>query len=300
MVTTVKIVEVGPRDGLQNEPVLVSTESKLRYIQMAVAAGAARIEAVSFVRPDTVPAMADAEAVMAGVPRPSGVVYSGLVLNERGFLRAKSSSVDEINVVVAASDSFNQRNQNSTTDKLAAMMEEVVEESVAAGMPACVTVATAFGCPFEGEVSPSTVQDLAQRAYEAGAREICLADTIGVGVPRQVHRLTLLIREVAPDAALRMHFHNTRNTGYANAIAAVDGGVRVLDASIGGIGGCPFAPRAAGNIATEDLVYLLDRSGIQTDLSLGDLCKAADFIAGELGKAVPSMLPKAGGFPPTS
>ncbi|WP_406358785.1 hydroxymethylglutaryl-CoA lyase [Streptomyces hirsutus] len=292
----VQVVEVGPRDGLQNEATILATEDKVRFIELAIAAGVRRMEAVSFVRPDAVPQMADAEKVMDQVPRRDDVSYIGLVLNRRGFLRALDSGVDEINLVVAASNSFNLRNQNATTDALAAMVEEVLGLAGSAGMPASVTIATAFGCPFEGEVAPDTVAALVARASAAGAREIALADTIGVGVPHQVRELFGTARTLT-DVPLRAHFHNTRNTGYANAVTALDLGVNILDSSIGGIGGCPFAPRATGNIATEDLVYLLDRSGVTTGLSVPALVDAAGFIGGKLGKEVPSMVSKAGGFP---
>ncbi|MFF0108335.1 hydroxymethylglutaryl-CoA lyase [Streptomyces hirsutus] len=292
----VQVVEVGPRDGLQNEATILATEDKVRFIELAIGAGVRRMEAVSFVRPDAVPQMADAEKVMDQVPRRDDVSYIGLVLNRRGFLRALDSGVDEINLVVAASNSFNLRNQNATTDALAAMVEEVLELAGSAGMPASVTIATAFGCPFEGEVAPDTVAALVARASAAGAREIALADTIGVGVPHQVRELFGTARTLT-DVPLRAHFHNTRNTGYANAVTALDLGVNILDSSIGGIGGCPFAPRATGNIATEDLVYILDRSGVTTGLSVPALVDAAGFIGGKLGKEVPSMVSKAGGFP---
>ncbi|MGW5974506.1 hydroxymethylglutaryl-CoA lyase [Streptomyces sp. NPDC055186] len=292
----VQVVEVGPRDGLQNEATILAIEDKVRFVELAIAAGVRRMEAVSFVRPDAVPQMADAEKVMERVPRRDDVSYIGLVLNRRGFLRALDSGVDEINLVLAASESFNRRNQNAGTETLAAMVEEVLELAASAGMPASVTIATAFGCPFEGEVAPDTVASLVARASAAGAREIALADTIGVGVPRQVRELFGTARTLT-DVPLRAHFHNTRNTGYANAVTALDLGVNILDSSIGGIGGCPFAPRATGNIATEDLVYTLDRSGVATGLSVPALVDAAAFIGGKLGKEVPSMVSKAGGFP---
>ncbi|WP_218030470.1 hydroxymethylglutaryl-CoA lyase [Streptomyces viridosporus] len=292
----VQVVEVGPRDGLQNEAVILAAEDKVRFVELAIAAGVRRMEAVSFVRPDAVPQMADAEKVMERVPRRDDVSYIGLVLNRRGFLRALDCGVDEINLVLAASESFNRRNQNAGTEALAAMVEEVLELAGSAGLPASVTIATAFGCPFEGEVAPETVAALVARASAAGAREIALADTIGVGVPRQVRELFGTARTLT-DVPLRAHFHNTRNTGYANAVTALDLGVNILDSSIGGIGGCPFAPRATGNIATEDLVYTLDRSGVATGLSVPALVDAAAFIGGKLGKEVPSMVSKAGGFP---
>ncbi|GAA4752796.1 hydroxymethylglutaryl-CoA lyase [Nocardioides endophyticus] len=295
-VNDVEVVEVAPRDGLQNESTILATEDKVRLIELAIAAGVRRMEAVSFVRPDAVPQMADAEKVMAQVPEREDVSYIGLVLNRRGFERALESGVNEINLVIAASDTFNRRNQNASTDALAVMVEEVLEAAASVGLPASVTVATAFGCPFEGEVQVDVVAGLVARAAAAGAVEIALADTIGVGVPRQVTELFGIARTLT-DIPLRAHFHNTRNTGYANAVAALDGGVRVLDASIGGIGGCPFAPRATGNIATEDLVYLLDRSRLSSGLSVPALVSAAEYVGERLGTTVPSMVSKAGGFP---
>jgi isopropylmalate/homocitrate/citramalate synthase len=294
----VEVIEVSPRDGLQNEPVILPTAAKVELIRRAVAAGARRIEAVSFVRPDAVPAMADAEAVMAGVDRPDGVSYAGLVLNRRGFTRARDSAVDEVNVVVPVTETFSRRNQNAGAEALMSMAEEVAAEADGIGLPCTVTLAVSFGCPFEGDVDPARVVEFGVRAVRAGAVELALADTIGVGVPRQVRGLVDGLRAEVPDTPLRMHFHNTRNTGYANAVAAHDLGVDRLDASIGGIGGCPFAPKATGNIATEDLVYLLERSGVRTGLDLERLIEAAGFVGEALGRPAPSLLPRAGGFPP--
>ena len=295
----VEIIEVSPRDGLQNESVLLATADKVELIARAVAAGARRIEAVSFVRPDAVPAMADADEVMALVQRRPGVSYIGLVLNHRGFDRAVAAGVDEINVVVPVTETFARRNQNAGAEKLMQMAEQVAGLAAGIGMPCTVTLSVAFGCPFEGEVDPDRVADFGVRAARAGATEVAIGDTIGVGVPAQVRTLVGLLRDGfgASGPALRAHFHNTRNTGYANAIAAVEVGVSRLDASIGGIGGCPFAPRATGNISTEDLVYLLERSGLPTGLDLELLIGAAEFVGGKLGKPVPSLLSRAGGFP---
>jgi hydroxymethylglutaryl-CoA lyase len=292
----VDIVEVSPRDGLQNEAVILSTSAKVDLITRLVDAGATRVEAVSFAHPRLVPAMADAEDVMAGVPRRPGVSYAGLVLNRRGLDRALAAGVDEVNVVVCASDTFNRRNQNASTDESLAAAIDVVREARAAGLFTTVSIATAFGCPFEGEVDAARVLDLARRAADAGADELCFADTIGVGVPTQVRALTEGFR-VTHETALRFHFHNTRNTGYANAAEAIDAGVTTLDASAGGIGGCPFAPRATGNIATEDLIYLVERMGMSTGWTLPDVLPIADFLSAELGKTVPSMLSQAGPFP---
>jgi hydroxymethylglutaryl-CoA lyase len=294
----VSIVEVSPRDGLQNEKKLLSTQAKLELIQQLVDAGAKRIEAVSFAHPRLVPAMADAEAVMDGVPRARGVSYAGLVLNRRGLDRAVASGVDEVNFVVCVSDTFSRRNQNASTQESMRAATEVVQAARNQGIFATVTLATAFGCPFEGEVKPAEVVRLAVEAAQSGADEIALADTIGVGVPTQVRNLIDAIRsETGGQPPLRCHFHNTRNTGFANAIAAVDAGVTVLDASAGGIGGCPFAPAATGNIATDDLVYMLERMRLRTGFDLAALLPTASFLGEQLGYRVPAMLPRAGDFP---
>ena len=249
------IVEVSPRDGLQNEKTLLSTTAKLELIRQLVDAGATRIEAVSFAHPRLVPAMADAEAVMDGVPRAPGISYAGLVLNRRGLDRAVASGVDEVNFVVCVSDTFGRRNQNASTRDSMRAAVDVVEAARDRGIFTTITLATAFGCPFEGEVAAPEVVKLAVEAARCGVDEIALADTIGVGVPTQVRHLVSAIRaETDGQTPLRCHFHNTRNTGFANALAAVDAGVTVLDASAGGIGGCPFAPAATGNSATDDLV----------------------------------------------
>ena len=295
---TVTIVEVSPRDGLQNEAVHVSTDAKVALLQRLVDAGLRRIEAVSFAHPGLVPAMADAEAVMERAPRAAGVSYAGLVLNRRGLDRALAAGVDEVNVVVCVSDTFSRKNQNMSTDEAVRAAADVVVRAREAGLVTTVTLATAFGCPFEGEVDPARVAAVAREVSSSGPDELCLADTVGVGVPTQVHELTGLVREhVEADPALRFHFHNTRNTGFANAAAAVDAGVTVLDASAGGIGGCPFAPAATGNIATDDLVYLLERMGHGTGVDLPTLMPTAGFLAEQLQHEVPALLPRAGTFP---
>ncbi len=294
----VSIVEVSPRDGLQNEKALLSTGAKIELIRRLINAGATRIEAVSFAHPRLVPAMSDAEAVMDGVPRVPGVSYAGLVLNRRGLDRAVASGVDEINFVVCVSDTFSRRNQNVSTQESMRAGTEVVRTARNQGIFATVTLATAFGCPFEGEVKPTEVIRLAVEAARCGADEIALADTTGVGVPTQVRNLVDAIRsEIGGPPRLRCHFHNTRNTGFANAVAAIDTGVTVLDASAGGIGGCPFAPAATGNIATEDLVYMLERMRLRTGIDLATLLPTADFLGDRLGYRVPAMLPRAGVFP---
>jgi isopropylmalate/homocitrate/citramalate synthase len=294
----VEIVEVSPRDGLQNEAVVLPTGAKVELVGRLVEAGAHRIEAVSFVHPRLVPAMADAEAVMAQVPRPAGVSYAGLVLNRRGLDRAVAAGVDEVNVVVGVSDTFSRRNQNASTEEAMAMAAEVAAEARAHKLFTTLTLSTAFGCPFEGEVPADRVVGLARRGAGAGFDELCLADTIGVGTPTQVRALTAAVRAAVGDSPpLRYHFHNTRNTGFANAFAAILDRVTVLDASAGGIGGCPFAPNATGNIATDDLVYMLDRMGLDTGWNLDALLPTAKFLSDHLGHQVPAMLPRAGSFP---
>jgi hydroxymethylglutaryl-CoA lyase len=293
----VEILEVGPRDGLQNESVLFTTDQKLELIERSVAAGARRIEATSFVHPRLVPQMADAEGVMAGVPRGNGVSYSGLVVNRRGYDRAVAAGVDEVNCVVVASETFSRRNQGMSVDEALDVVSTVVAESASTPLKVSVTVATAFGCPFEGEVDPAAVQRIVRRVGDLGVDEVALADTIGVGVPTQVRDLALMTTTQAPDADLRFHFHNTRNTGYANAVAALDAGATVLDASLGGIGGCPFAPAATGNIATEDLAYLLARMGVPTGLDLATLVDGVRWLDDALGTPTPGQLARAGLFP---
>jgi hydroxymethylglutaryl-CoA lyase len=294
---TVEIVEVSPRDGLQNEAVVLPTAAKVHLIERAIAAGARRIEATSFVNPTRVPQMADAEAVMAAVPRPDGVSYIGLVLNRRGFDRAVDAGVDEVNAVVVATDTFSQRNQGVPTEAALTSFEGLVADAHRAGIRASLTIAASFGCPFEGEVPAERVVAVAGRAAAAGADEIALADTIGVAVPTDVHALVGATRETVGGIPLRIHLHDTRNTGIANAYAAVEAGVRAIDASLGGVGGCPFAPAATGNIATEDLVYLLDRMGVAHGLDLTTLVAAVPWVETQLGRPAAGMLAKAGPFP---
>ncbi len=294
----VEIVEVSPRDGLQDEQTQLSTAEKIELIERAMDAGVRRIEAVSFVRPDRVPAMADAGEVMAGVSRRPGVRLAGLVLNERGLDRALAAGVDEINVVVLATETFSRRNQGMGVDEALAMWAKVAAGAAAAGVPASVTLSAAFGCPYEGEVDPWRVGEVARRVAEAGPFEIALADTIGCAVPPEVTGLVASVAE-ATGLPVRVHLHNSRNTGYANAVAALQAGVAAVDASIGGIGGCPFAPGATGNIATEDLVHLLDRMGVLTGLDLDGLLETSHWLAGALGHPLPGQVAKAGAFPPS-
>ncbi len=293
----VEIVEVGPRDGLQSEPGVMPTAGKVEFVRRALAAGVRRIEVASFVNPAKVPQMADAEAVLRALPRVAGVCYIGLALNRRGFERAVAAGCDEIGMAVMASDTFNRRNQGATTGESIAAWLAMAADARQAGRRAQVTISVAFGCPFEGEVHAAQVVEIARRVAEGRPREIALADTIGVAVPAQVAELVGRVREAVPDIPLRCHFHNTRNTGLANAYAAVQAGVAALDASLGGIGGCPFAPGATGNIPTEDLVYLLERSGYDTGIVLERAIEAARWLQGELGRPVPGLLVKAGGFP---
>ena len=295
----IQIVEVGPRDGLQNEKALLSPEEKAELIRRSTAAGLRRIESVSFVNPKAVPQMADAEEVMSRTERVPGTQYSGLVLNPRGFTRAVEAGMDEVNVVLVASETLSQRNQGTTIDGMIGRWHQIVAEANGS-VPLSVTIAAAFGCPFEGEVDPDVVGRLAGEAYDGGAVEIALADTIGVGVPAQVRGLLERVRKVAPGIRLRAHFHNTRNTGYANAFAAVDAGIDSLDASTGGFGGCPFAPNATGNVATEDLVYGLHRSGIHTGVDADLVTETAEWLGGLLGKEPPALLGRAGPFPPST
>lgn len=293
----IEIVEVGPRDGLQNESTVFSTAAKVEFINRIVAAGTRRIEVASFVHPKRVPQMADAEAVLKALPRRDDVYYVGLVLNRRGFDRAAAAGCNEIGMAVVASDTFNQRNQGVTTEESIKAWLDIAAAAHAAGIRPQVTVSAAFGCPFEGEVAPAKVVEVAERVAQAAPFEIAIADTIGVGAPNQVTDLLGRLTDALPGMPLRCHFHNTRNTGLANAYAAVEAGATVLDASVGGIGGCPFAPAATGNIPTEDLLYMLDRMGVSTGVDLDATLATSRWLQDQLGRAVPGMLVKAGGFP---
>ena len=293
----VELLEVGPRDGLQMEPELVPTAIKVALIKRLLQAGVRRIEVASFVNPSKVPQMADAEALLGQLQRPDGVTFTGLVLNRRGLERALAAGCNEIGMVVAASDSFNRRKQNASTQESIAAWLQIAAAARVAGVRAQITISTSFGCPFEGEVSVAQVLDVALRLTAGDPFELCFADTIGVAVPAQVTELLTRFHALAPAVRLRCHFHNTRNTGLANAWAAIEAGVQTLDASVGGIGGCPFAPAATGNIASEDLIYLLERSGVSTGVSLNALIETARWLQEQLGHGVPSMLSRAGPFP---
>jgi hydroxymethylglutaryl-CoA lyase len=295
--SAIEIVEVGPRDGLQNESVLFTTSQKLELIGRALDAGVRRIEATSFVNPKLVPQMADAEAVAAGMPRRNGVIFIGLVLNKRGALRAIEAGMDELGAVCAASDGFAARNQGTTSDASLAMCCEVVRLARAHARRAQITISTAFGCPFDGEVDPLRVVEMARAAAAVGPVEVAIADTIGVASPGEVASLVARVAAVIKPLPVRAHFHNTRNTGLANVWAAVQAGAKIVDASMGGIGGCPFAPRATGNVPTEDVAYMLQRSGYETGLDVDRLIGSARWLAGAMGRDVPGMLSRAGAFP---
>lgn len=295
--SVVEMVEVSPRDGLQNESVLFSTGQKLELIGRALDAGVRRLEANSFVNPKLVPQMADAEAVAAALPRRDGVTFIGLVLNKRGALRAMEAGMDELGAVCAASDGFATRNQGMTSDASLAMCCEVVRLARVQGRRAQITISTAFGCPFDGEIDPSRVVEMARTAAAAGPLEVAIADTIGVASPAEVSALVQRVAAAIKPLPVRVHFHNTRNTGLANVWAAVTAGAKTVDASLGGIGGCPFAPRATGNVPTEDVAYMLERSGYRTGLDLDSLIASARWLAGTMGRDVPGMLSRAGAFP---
>lgn len=295
----VQIVEVAPRDGLQSEDVVLATDKKVELINRAVDAGVTRIEAVSFVNPKRVPQMADAEAVMAQLPIDSRVTYIGLVLNTRGFERAQAAGIKEVNVVAVATDTFAQENQGATSDQTVEAFEQIAPLALEAGINPTLTISASFGCPYEGEVATTRVAHIAHRAAQAGATEIALADSIGVAAPTDVRERFAAVRTAIglEGPTLRGHFHNTRNTGLANAWAAADAGVHALDASLGGIGGCPFAPKATGNIPTEDLAYLLERAHVETGLDLAKLTETVEWLEAQLGKRLPGLLAKAGLFP---
>jgi hydroxymethylglutaryl-CoA lyase len=298
MSPAVEILEVSPRDGLQNEERVLSTADKVELVERAVHAGARRIEVTSFVNPSRVPQMADADDLMAALTRHEGVKYAGLVMNRRGLDRALAGRVDEIDVVVVATDTFCRRNQAMSTAEACDTAAELVREAKAAGVFTTITIGASFGCPFEGEVPLDRLRDVVRRVVDAGSDELALADTIGVAVPSEVKKRLEVTREVVgPETPLRLHLHDTRHTGVANAVAAVDSGVRTLDASIGGAGGCPFAPNATGNVATEDLVYLFDRMGISSGLTLASITDTVAWLEQRLSKPLPGAILRAGGFP---
>jgi hydroxymethylglutaryl-CoA lyase/(R)-citramalyl-CoA lyase len=295
---SITICDVAPRDGLQNQPVTLAPEVRAELVDMLAAAGVPRIEAVSFVSPKHVPQMAGAEEVVAAIGRREGVVYAGLALNERGYDRLRESGLDEVHFALAASEEFNRRNAGASVEESVSEAERILERATTDGIRSTVTIGVAFGCPFEGVVDPGRVGELAARVASAGAGEIAVADTIGVGVPRQVRDL---VGRIAPlGLPVGIHLHNTRNTGFANAYVALDAGATVFDSSVGGIGGCPFAPRATGNIATEDLVYLLDGEGVETGMDLAALIDVAKWLESQLGRELEGQVYKAGTFAPVA
>ena len=292
-----ELVEVSPRDGLQNEPDIVSTENKLALIDRIIAAGFRRLEAASFVNPKKVPQMADGDAVFAGLPKRNDVTFIALALNLRGVERALAAGAKEINYVFCASDGFSIRNNGGTVEETFRVWPEVAETAKRGGARLSATISTAFGCPFDGEVSIERVVAVAEMCANQEIFELALADTIGVASPKDVHERFRAIKGVTEGVQLRAHFHNTRNTALANAVAAVEEGVRVLDGSLGGIGGCPFAPGAAGNVPTEDLAYMFARMGFDTGVDLDKAVVAAKFTGGVLGRQTPGMVSRAPKWP---
>jgi len=285
----VTICDVGARDGLQNEPDTLPPAIRSELINRLAAARLSRIEAASFVRSDRIPQMADAEAVVDGIERREGTAYAGLVLNLRGYERLRETVLDRVNCTFAATESFNQRNGNMSLDQAVTQARAILGVSE---LPTTVTISVAFGCPFEGRVDPAVVEEL---AGQLDAGEIVLADTIGVATPRQVKHL--VERVARGGRQVGVHLHNTRNTGYANALAALEGGATVLDSSVGGLGGCPYAPRATGNIATEDLVYLLEGEGVETGVDLDALIRTSEWLEELLGRRLEGQVYRAGAFP---
>ncbi len=294
----IELVDVGPRDGLQSDSTVLPTPAKLELIERLIDSGVRAVEVASFVNPKKVPQMADAEAVFAGLKQRADVRYIGLVLNRKGFDRASAAGCRDFSMVTAATDQFAVSNQGMSIAESLAAWNEIAPLARAVGARAELTISVAFGCPFVGEVAIERVIDVARQAAASLPDAITLADTIGVAVPQQVKAVFEGVRAALPtDIALRAHFHNTRNTAVANAQAALDAGVRSFDASVGGIGGCPFAPNATGNVASEDLLYLFERSGYQTGVDLNRLIAVAQWLGQRLNKTMPSMVSRAGGWP---
>ena len=295
---SINFVEVGPRDGLQNERTVVSTADKLELIARSIAAGARRIEVTSFVNPTRVPQMADAEAVCAGLPERAGVTYIGLVMNGRGADRAIATErINQLGAVAVATDKFAMANQGQTSDESVTAAKAIIAKAKDAGLTGQATIGASFGCPFEGEVSEARVVEMARRLAEAGPVEVALADTIGVADPAHVMRLVSAVRTAIDPLPVRVHFHNTRNTGLANVWAAVAAGATVVDGALGGLGGCPFAPGAAGNVPSEDVVYMLERGGIVTGMDLAKMVEASHWLAGVMERKLPGMVAQAPVFP---
>ncbi|MGE0829728.1 MAG: hydroxymethylglutaryl-CoA lyase [Hyphomonadaceae bacterium] len=292
-----EFVEVSPRDGLQNEPQTLPTETKLKLIEMILAAGFKRLEAGSFVNPKRVPQMADSPDVFARLPKQGEAVFIALALNPKGLERAIAAGAREVNYVFCASDGFSIRNNGAPVEETLTPWADVVAAAKAAGVRISATISTAFGCPFDGEVPVTQLARVVERVMAHPPFELALADTIGVAAPSDVKERFRAVRATAHGAQLRAHFHNTRNTALANAVAAVEAGVTILDGSLAGIGGCPFAPGAAGNVPTEDLLYMFERMGFDTGVDLDAAIEAARFIADALGKETPGMVSRAGRFP---
>jgi isopropylmalate/homocitrate/citramalate synthase len=297
----VRIYEVGPRDGLQNESTLIRTTDKLRFIELLAAAGLTEIEATSFVRPATIPQLADADEIVQGLDRHDGVRYPVLVPNERGMARAEAAGAQALAVFSAASDAFTGHNIGMTIDESLVAFKPVLDRAASLGWWRRAYVSTAFGCPYTGRILPAAAIEVGLRLAELGAEEICFGDTIGVAVPDQVEELAglAIAAGLAPDR-IACHFHDTRGTALANVAAGLRAGVRTFDASTGGTGGCPYAPGAAGNLATEDLVYFLDTSGWEHGVRLAGVLEAARFIAGRLGRPLASKVGQAGGWDPAT
>lgn len=293
----VSICEVGPRDGLQSEPELLSTEVKKEFITRSVNAGIKNIEVTSFVHPKKVPQMADAEELVASLPEYDDVSYIGLIMNQRGFQRAKDCGIKEVGMVIVSTDTYNMKNQGVVTQQSIDNWLEISAEAKQSGIRTNVLIACSFGCPYEGEVDPEHIAVIAEKVLQGNPDIIGLADSVGVAVPNQIKKTFSLIKELAPNLPLRTHLHNTRNTGLANAAAAIDAGVTIIDSSTGGIGGCPFAPKATGNIPTDDLLYMLNRSGVETGVDLNLVVENSEWLETKLGRVVPAMVPKAGIFP---
>jgi hydroxymethylglutaryl-CoA lyase len=296
--TAIEFVEVGPRDGLQNEKTLIATADKLALILRAIDAGARRIEVTSFVNPKKVPQMADADDVCAGLPHRDDVTYIGLVMNARGAERAiATGKIGQLGAVAVASDQFAMANQGQTSDGSVEAASEIIRMAQAAGRTGQVTIAASFGCPFEGEVAEDRVIAMAAKLAEADPVEIGLADTIGVGNPAHVGRLVAKVAQAIGPIPVRVHFHNTRGSGLANVWAAIQAGATRVDAAIGGLGGCPFAPGAAGNVCSEDVIYMLDRAGIETGMDLAKLIKASGWLGTVMNKQLPGLVARAPAFP---
>ena len=297
---SINFVEVGPRDGLQNERTVVSTADKLELIARSIAAGARRIEVTSFVNPTRVPQMADAEAVCAGLPERAGVTYIGLVMNGRGADRAIATGrINQLGAVAVSTDKFAMANQGQTSDESIDAAKAIIAKAKDAGLTGQATIGASFGCPFEGEVSEARVVEMARRLAEADPVEVALADTIGVADPAHVARLVAAVRAAIDPLPVRVHFHNTRGTGLANVWAAVGAGATVIDAALGGLGGCPFAPGAAGNVSSEDVVYMLERAHIATGMDLDQLIASSAWLTEVIGRKLPGMVAQAPRFPQT-